>query len=119
MHRICGIIHTDLKPENILVSLSKNELKEINENGCLDIDKLEINNDKNTECKRNQYILNNQKITKRRITVPVSAILILLVLPAVPQTFRRRIRSHSVAVIIGNPHVTPFVQEHIRPRQML
>ena len=49
LHRICGIIHTDLKPENILVSLSKNELKEINENGCLDIDKLEINNDKNKE----------------------------------------------------------------------
>ena len=51
LHRICGIIHTDLKPENILVSLSKNELKEINENGYLDLDKLEINN--NDKSKKN------------------------------------------------------------------
>ena len=49
LHRICGIIHNDLKPENILVSLSKNELKEINENGYLDLEKLEKNNNDKKE----------------------------------------------------------------------
>jgi hypothetical protein len=65
LHRICGIIHTDLKPENILVSLSKNELKEINENGYLDLDKLEINNnDKKEEFEEEFSKISKQKKTK-------------------------------------------------------
>ena len=68
LHRICGIIHTDLKPENILVSLSKNELKEINENGCLDIDKLEINNDKNKEEFEDELSKISEKKKKQKIS---------------------------------------------------
>ena len=69
LHRICGIIHTDLKPENILVSLSKNELKEINENGYLDLDKLEINNnnDKKEEFEEEFSKISKQKKNKKRI----------------------------------------------------
>jgi serine/threonine-protein kinase SRPK3 len=36
---MCGIIHTDLKPENVLLCLTENELKEISDNGYLDINK--------------------------------------------------------------------------------
>lgn len=36
---MCGIVHTDLKPENVLLSLTEKELKEISENGCLDVNK--------------------------------------------------------------------------------
>lgn len=35
MNRICKLIHTDLKPENVVIALSKEELKEIYNNGCL------------------------------------------------------------------------------------
>lgn len=35
MNRICKLIHTDLKPENVVIALSKEELKEIYDNGCL------------------------------------------------------------------------------------
>ena len=68
LHRICGIIHNDLKPENILVSLSKNELKEINENGYLDLEKLEKNNnDKKEEFEEElSKISGMQKKNKKR-----------------------------------------------------
>jgi len=33
LHRICRIIHTDLKPENVIVSLTKDELEEIQKKG--------------------------------------------------------------------------------------
>ena len=39
LHRICHIIHTDLKPENVLVCLTKDELREIQTNGHLNIQK--------------------------------------------------------------------------------
>ena len=39
LHRICHIIHTDLKPENVLVCLTKDELREIQMNGHLNIQK--------------------------------------------------------------------------------
>jgi len=35
LHRMCGVIHTDLKPENILICLTKQETKDIVENGQL------------------------------------------------------------------------------------
>jgi len=35
LHRYCRIIHTDLKPENVIVSLTKDELMEINDRGTL------------------------------------------------------------------------------------
>ena len=35
MNRICKLVHTDLKPENVVIALSKEELKEIYNNGCL------------------------------------------------------------------------------------
>jgi len=35
LNRICKLIHTDLKPENVVIALSKEELKEIYDNGCL------------------------------------------------------------------------------------
>lgn len=36
---MCGIIHTDLKPENVLLCLTEQELKEISENGYLNVSK--------------------------------------------------------------------------------
>ena len=36
---MCHIIHTDLKPENVLVCLTKDELREIQSNGHLNIQK--------------------------------------------------------------------------------
>lgn len=36
---MCGIIHTDLKPENVLLCLTEQELKEISENGYLNVNK--------------------------------------------------------------------------------
>jgi serine/threonine-protein kinase SRPK3 len=33
LHRICRIIHTDLKPENVIISLTRDELEEINKRG--------------------------------------------------------------------------------------
>jgi len=39
LHRMCHIIHTDLKPENVLVCLTKDELKEIQATGHLNIQK--------------------------------------------------------------------------------
>ncbi len=39
LHRMCHIIHTDLKPENVLVCLTKDELREIQSNGHLNIQK--------------------------------------------------------------------------------
>ena len=39
LHRMCHIIHTDLKPENVLVCLTRDELREIQETGHLNIQK--------------------------------------------------------------------------------
>ena len=39
LHRMCNIIHTDLKPENVLVCLTKDELREIQSTGHLNIQK--------------------------------------------------------------------------------
>ena len=39
LHRMCHIIHTDLKPENVLVCLTKEELREIQSSGHLNIQK--------------------------------------------------------------------------------
>ena len=53
LHRMCHIIHTDLKPENVLVCLTKDELREIQTNGHLNIQKTDkkkknkINNNNN------------------------------------------------------------------------
>ncbi len=44
LHRMCGMIHTDLKPENVLLCLTGKELKEISENGYLDISKKKKHN---------------------------------------------------------------------------
>ena len=33
LHRKCRIIHTDLKPENVIISLTKDELSEIQKRG--------------------------------------------------------------------------------------
>lgn len=35
MNWICKLVHTDLKPENVVIALSKEELKEIYNQGCL------------------------------------------------------------------------------------
>jgi serine/threonine-protein kinase SRPK3 len=35
LNRICKLIHTDLKPENVVISLTKDQLREIYDNGCL------------------------------------------------------------------------------------
>jgi len=59
LNRICGIIHTDLKPENVLLCLTEQELKEISENGYLDISKKKKHNhnsqnqQKNNEAEEN------------------------------------------------------------------
>ena len=53
LHRMCHIIHTDLKPENVLVCLTKDELREIQTTGHLNIQKTDkkkknkINNNNN------------------------------------------------------------------------
>ena len=39
LHRMCNIIHTDLKPENVLLCLTEKEIKEIANNGYLNISK--------------------------------------------------------------------------------
>ena len=49
LNRVCGIIHTDLKPENVLLCLTESELKEISENGYLNVSKKKKKNmDKKT-----------------------------------------------------------------------
>lgn len=35
LHRYCKIIHTDLKPENVIVSLTREQLQEISDRGCI------------------------------------------------------------------------------------
>lgn len=40
MNRICKLIHTDLKPENVVITLTKNELKQIRDNGVLKTTKM-------------------------------------------------------------------------------
>ena len=66
LHRMCGIIHTDLKPENVLVCLSKNELKEIEENGYFDITKLKNKNDKKRD-NNNDHNHNNTTNTNNNM----------------------------------------------------
>lgn len=39
LHRYCGIIHTDLKPENVMICLSQEELKQIYEQGQLEMNR--------------------------------------------------------------------------------
>ena len=47
LHRMCHIIHTDLKPENVLVCLTNDELREIQSNGYLNIQKTDKKKKKN------------------------------------------------------------------------
>jgi len=58
LHRMCHIIHTDLKPENVLVCLTKDELREIQTNGHLNIQKT----DKKKKNKINNNNLNDSSI---------------------------------------------------------
>ena len=55
LHRMCHIIHTDLKPENVLVCLTKDELREIQTTGHLNIQKT----DKKKKNKTNNNNINN------------------------------------------------------------
>ena len=41
LHRICHIIHTDLKPENVLVCLTNEEMRQIQETGHLEVEKVD------------------------------------------------------------------------------
>ena len=57
LHRICHIIHTDLKPENVLVCLTNEELRGIQADGHLDIQKT----DKKKLKKKNNDNLDDSK----------------------------------------------------------
>ena len=59
LHRMCHIIHTDLKPENVLVCLTKDELREIQTNGHLNIQK--------TDKKKKNQINNNNNLNDSSI----------------------------------------------------
>ena len=59
LHRMCHIIHTDLKPENVLVCLTKDELREIQTNGHLNIQK--------TDKKKKNKINNNNNLNDSSI----------------------------------------------------
>ena len=59
LHRMCHIIHTDLKPENVLVCLTKDELREIQTNGHLNIQK--------TDKKKKNKIYNNNNLNDSSI----------------------------------------------------
>ena len=63
LHRMCHIIHTDLKPENVLVCLTKDELKEIQSSGHLNIQKTDKKkkNKKNTNNDINENKINNEE----------------------------------------------------------
>ena len=80
---MCGIVHTDLKPENVLLSLTDPELKEISENGYLNINKkkkhnidnLRNNNKENTDNttttenlndESSKNLLTNEEIKKKK-----------------------------------------------------
>ena len=84
LNRMCGIVHTDLKPENVLLSLTDPELKEISENGYLNINKkkkhnidnLRNNNKENTDNttttenlndESSKNLLTNEEIKKQYI----------------------------------------------------
>ena len=59
LHRMCHIIHTDLKPENVLVCLTKDELREIQSTGHLNIQK--------TDKKKKNKINNNNNLNDSNI----------------------------------------------------
>jgi len=63
LHRMCHIIHTDLKPENVLVCLTKDELKEIQSSGHLNIQKTDKKkkNKKNINNDINENKINNEE----------------------------------------------------------
>ena len=58
LHRMCHIIHTDLKPENVLVCLTKDELKEIQSTGHLNIQKTD-------KKKKNKKNINNDLVENK------------------------------------------------------
>ena len=64
LHRMCHIIHTDLKPENVLVCLTKDELKEIQATGHLNIQKSDKKkkNKNNISTANTSINLNDSKI---------------------------------------------------------
>lgn len=66
LNRVCGIIHTDLKPENVLLCLTENELKEISENGYLNVSKKKK---KNLQTKKTFENDNNSSINASRISM--------------------------------------------------
>ena len=73
LHRMCHIIHTDLKPENVLVCLTKDELKEIQATGHLNIQKSDKKkkNKNNISTANTSTNLNDSKINldeKNQIT---------------------------------------------------
>lgn len=59
LNRMCGIIHTDLKPENVLLCLTDQELKEISENGYLNVNKKKKEHHENQPNKSDTNIDNN------------------------------------------------------------
>ena len=67
LHRMCHIIHTDLKPENVLVCLTKDELREIQTTGHLNIQKTDkkkknkINNNNNNNNLNDSNIVSEEK----------------------------------------------------------
>ena len=67
LHRMCHIIHTDLKPENVLVCLTKEELREIQTTGHLNIQKTDkkkknkINNNNNNNNLNDSNIVSEEK----------------------------------------------------------
>lgn len=77
---MCGIIHTDLKPENVLLCLTEPELKEISENGYLDVSKkkkhqhhhhsknqeLDENTSKSTAAMTNEQLKKQKRKDKRK-----------------------------------------------------
>ncbi len=60
---MCGIIHTDLKPENVLLCLTDPELKEISENGYLDISKKKNHNENQHSNQKKEQNHQNKFIT--------------------------------------------------------
>ena len=62
LHRMCHIIHTDLKPENVLVCLTKEELREIQTTGHLNIQKTDKKKKNKINSNNNNNNLNDSNI---------------------------------------------------------